>query len=151
VKILATFDESLFSEAIIPQLEELARLPDVEIVLLSLVETPLVASDAVDAALAELSRYLDGIVQRLPKGPRYRTITAVTMFPAASIIEHALDEQPDVIVMANARTHRLSACAVRFRDRSSGQSVDRTGAARSPIAGARLDLMRRLYCHQRSL
>jgi nucleotide-binding universal stress UspA family protein len=100
VKILATFDESLFSEAIIPQLEELARLPDVEIVLLSLVETPLVASDAVDAALAELSRYLDGIVQRLPKGPRYRTITAVTMFPAASIIEHALDEQPDVIVMA---------------------------------------------------
>lgn len=100
MKILATFDESLFSEAIIPQLEELARLPDVEIVLLSLVETPLVASDAVDAALAELSRYLDGIVQRLPKGPRYRTITAVTMFPAASIIEHALDEQPDVIVMA---------------------------------------------------
>jgi nucleotide-binding universal stress UspA family protein len=104
VKILATFDESSFSEATIPVLAMLAGLPDVEVDLCSVAEvTAAFDDDAISTRRQELESYLSRIATRLPNGPAYRVSTDVAMYPmdaAAVLVERAKSEHPDVIVMA---------------------------------------------------
>lgn len=104
MKILATFDESPFSEAIIPVLTMLAALPDVEIHLHSVAEiTAALDDEAIGKRRQELASYLNRIASRLPNGPAYRVGTDVAMYPmdaATVLVERAQSEHPDVIVMA---------------------------------------------------
>lgn len=55
---------------------------------------------AIARRLDELERYLRGVAQRLPVGPRYNIGTCVSHDAAAAIIQRGLKERPDVIVMA---------------------------------------------------
>jgi nucleotide-binding universal stress UspA family protein len=104
MKILATFDESPFSEATIPLLAMLAPLPGVQIDLYSVAEVTAAFDDnTIGKRRRELTVYLNGIAARLPKGPAYRVSTDVAMYPmdaAAVLIERARSERPDVIVIA---------------------------------------------------
>jgi nucleotide-binding universal stress UspA family protein len=101
MKILATFDGSPLSEAILPQLSMLAALPNVEMDLLSVaVVTPSTRPQSISSRTSELETYLNGIVSRLPQGPDYRVWTDVSMYPATTIIEWAKNRQPDLIVLA---------------------------------------------------
>ncbi len=104
MKILATFDESPFSEASIPVLTLLAALPDVEIDLCSVAEvTTAFDDDAISKRRQELESYLNRIASRLPNGPACRVSTVVAMYPmdaATILVERARSEHPDMIVMA---------------------------------------------------
>ena len=104
MKILATFDESTISEAIIPVLTLLAALPDVEIELCSVAEvTAAFDEDAMSKRRLELESYLHRIASRLPKGPEYRVSTDVAMYPmdaATVLVERTQVKHPDLIVMA---------------------------------------------------
>jgi hypothetical protein len=65
MKILATFDESAFSEATIPALTTLAALPGGEIALCSVAEvTTAYDDDAIRERTQELEEYLSRIVSR---------------------------------------------------------------------------------------
>ncbi len=135
MKVLATFDGSPSSEAIIEELTKMLQLPVHEVVLFSVVEppekgvrmrgplrpvigvaagpgsTPMVIqreqpgfaetkAQAIDRELAERADYLHALETRLPKGPRYSCTTVAHDDPARAIIERALTDCPDVIVMS---------------------------------------------------
>jgi nucleotide-binding universal stress UspA family protein len=129
MKILATFDESPFSEATIPVLAMLAALPDVEIDLRSVAEiTAALDDDAIGKRRQELEAYLNRIASRLPNGPTYRVSTDVAMYPmdaATVLVERAQSEHPDVIVMA---THGRSG-VVRMFIGSTADKVVQAGVA----------------------
>jgi nucleotide-binding universal stress UspA family protein len=55
---------------------------------------------AVARRQAELEQYLRGVARRLPVGPRYTVDACISDDPVAAIIECAVKERPDVIVMA---------------------------------------------------
>jgi nucleotide-binding universal stress UspA family protein len=55
---------------------------------------------AVERTLEGTESYLRGLVASMPVGPSYRVEAQVSGDPAATIIEQALRQQPDVIVMA---------------------------------------------------
>jgi len=129
MKILATFDESPFSEATIPVLAMLAALPDVEIDLRSVAEiTAALDDDAIGKRRQGLEAYLNRIASRLPNGPAYRVSTDVAMYPmdaATVLVERAQSEHPDVIVMA---THGRSG-VVRMFVGSTADKVVQAGVA----------------------
>jgi nucleotide-binding universal stress UspA family protein len=129
VRILATFDESPFSEAIIPVLAKLAALPNAEIDLRSVaVTTAAVDDDAVARRRQELEGYLHRIQSQLPTGPAYRISVDIAMYPmdaAFVLVERAQSERPDVIVMA---THGRSGVA-RMLMGSVADKVVRSGIA----------------------
>ena len=129
MKIMATFDESPFSEAAIPILAMLATVPDAEIELLSVSEvTAARGDDAIRKRQQELESYLRGIVTRLPSGPTYLVSTDVAMFPidaATVLVERAESEHPDLIVMT---THGRSG-VVRALLGSVAEKVVQSGAA----------------------
>jgi nucleotide-binding universal stress UspA family protein len=135
MKILATFDGSPCSEAILPQLTSLARGPEDQVTLFSVVEppgggvrmrgplrpvvgvaampgtTPLVVEQtsaryvetkgqAVERAVADREDYLHGLQGKLLQGSAYTCKAVTGEDPARAIIEEALHEGPDVIVMA---------------------------------------------------
>jgi len=67
-------------------------------------------SQAVERRLAEMTDYLRDIATRLPPGPAYRFEARIGEHAASEIIRLALDERPDVIVMAtHGRTGVLRA------------------------------------------
>jgi nucleotide-binding universal stress UspA family protein len=129
MRILATFDESPFSEATVPVLAKLAALPNVEIYLRSVaVITAAVDASAIGRRKEALDAYLRGIESRLPTGPTYRISVDVAMYPmdaAAVLVERAQSERPDVIVMA---THGRSGVA-RMLMGSVADKVVRSGIA----------------------
>jgi len=55
---------------------------------------------AVQRTLEDTEGYLRGLRASLPEGPLYQLAAYVSENPAATIIEQALRQQPDVIVMA---------------------------------------------------
>jgi nucleotide-binding universal stress UspA family protein len=55
--------------------------------------------EAIDRTLAERSDYLEGIIARLPRGPRYNVEALIADDIAAAIIRYAMEHQPDVMVM----------------------------------------------------
>jgi nucleotide-binding universal stress UspA family protein len=107
MKILATFDESPFSEATIPVLTMLAALPSVEIELCSVAEvTPAFDEDAITKRRQELETYLSRIASHLPNS---HFSTDVAMYPMdAATVLIGRSEKPDLIVMA---THGRSGIA----------------------------------------
>jgi nucleotide-binding universal stress UspA family protein len=129
VKILATFDESPFSEAILPILTMLAALPDVELDLCSVAEiTAAFDDDAVSKRRQDLASYLNRIMSRLPAGPTCRVSTEVAMYPmdaATVLVERARSEHSDMIVMA---THGRSG-VVRMFVGSTADKVLQAGVA----------------------
>jgi nucleotide-binding universal stress UspA family protein len=135
VKILATFDGSPCSEAILPQLAKLARGAEDSVTLFSVVEppgggvrmrgplrpvvgvatlpgsTPLVLDQptaryvetkeqAVERSVADRDDYLHALMAHLPAGPVYTSNVVMGEDPARAIIEQAMRDGPDVIVMA---------------------------------------------------
>lgn len=129
MKIMATFDGSEFSESIISHLAWMAVLPEAQFLLFSVAPEPsdrsrqpaMPAAWAVAAMRgeplavesgdqpydeltarrqAEREQYLRGITRRLPVGPRYAVEACISNDAVGAIIEHALKERPDVIVMA---------------------------------------------------
>ena len=129
MKILATFDESPFSETSVSTLTMLATVPGVEIALTSVAEiTAAFGDDAIRQRRQELESYLTQIVNRLPKGPTYRVSTDVAMYPmdaAAVLVERAQSEHPDLIVMA---THGRSG-VVHMLLGSVAEKIVRSGVA----------------------
>jgi nucleotide-binding universal stress UspA family protein len=129
MKILATFDESPLSEATIPALAKLAALPNVEVLLRSvLVSTVAIGDDAVAKRTSELEGYLERLAARLPTGPAYRTGVDVAMLPmdaATVLIERARSEHVDLIVMA---THGRSG-VLRVLLGSVADNIVRSGVA----------------------
>ena len=80
---------------------------------------------AIDRQLAEREDYLRDLIKRLPVGPAYRVATAVHQDPACAIVERALVEAPDVIVMT---THgRTGLVHILFGD--TAEEVVRSGVA----------------------
>jgi nucleotide-binding universal stress UspA family protein len=172
MKILATFDGSKCSEAIVPQLEWMAHLPDAQFTFLSIarrphetaqvgrpsqpsvaglagmgatsiampVADPALVEDrgeAIERTLAERSDYLQGIVARMPRGPKYSVEATIADDIAGAIIRYAMEHKPDVIVMAThgetGMIHRL------FGDTAEG--VVRSGVA--PVLLVHPDTARR--------
>jgi nucleotide-binding universal stress UspA family protein len=129
MKILATFDGSPFSEASIPTLTLFTSMPNVEIAVHSVAEvTVAFDEDAIRQRRQQLETYLTEIVNRLPKGPKYRVSTDVAMYPidaGAMVVERARSEHPDMIVMA---THGRSG-VVRIVLGSVAERVVRSGVA----------------------
>ncbi|MEX2247966.1 MAG: universal stress protein [Dehalococcoidia bacterium] len=134
MKILAAFDGSKCSEAIVPQLEWMARLSDAQFTFLSIVRRPCgtaleepsqtaIASaaatatlagdrgEAVEPAQAERSVYLQDMVSRMPRGPKYSVEVTVGDDVAAAIIRYSMRHKPDIIVMGThgetGMVHRL--------------------------------------------
>jgi nucleotide-binding universal stress UspA family protein len=80
---------------------------------------------AVERTLEETESYLRGLLAGMPAGPSYRVEAHVSGDPAATIIEQALRQQPDVIVMA---THgRTGLVHVLFGD--CAEQIVRSGVA----------------------
>lgn len=80
---------------------------------------------AIDRQLAEREDYLKDLIKRLPVGPMYRVATAVHEDPACAIVERALVEEPDVIIMT---THgRTGLVHILFGD--TAEEVVRSGVA----------------------
>lgn len=134
MKIIATFDRSHCAETVMRPLKQLARMPELKCILLSVEEIPKAVpsrpqsrppasaigalhtqpivldpqyakyaetkSQAIERDLAELEGYLRDIISELPQGPQYVAETHVSDDPAATIIQRALVERPDLIVMA---------------------------------------------------
>jgi nucleotide-binding universal stress UspA family protein len=134
LKIIATFDRSHCAETVMRPLKQLARVPGLKCVLLSVEEIPKAVprqprsrprasaigalhaqpiviepqpakyaetkNQAIERGLAELDSYLRDIISQLPEGPEYTVETHVSDDPAATIIQRALVERPDLIVMA---------------------------------------------------
>lgn len=80
---------------------------------------------AVERELAEREDYLKHVSAGLPPGPSYRTAAVVAEDAATAIVQYALKEQPDVIVMA---THgRTGLVHILFGD--TAEEVVRSGVA----------------------
>ena len=159
MKILATLDGSPSSEAILPLLTKMLRLPAAEVVLFSVVEprekgvrirgamrqaavvvqpgsTPIVVEreqpmyaetkgQAIERVLADRADYLTTIRECLSDGAAYDCVVVAHEDPACAIIERALVDQPDVIVMA---THgRTGLIHILFGDVA--EEVVRSGVA----------------------
>jgi len=110
MKILATFDGSPFSEVILPHLVAMAGIDGVEFILLSVVTGG--AEEAAQHPQQDLreavERYLRELACRLPVGPRYAIVACTGDDSASTIIDRALRERADVIVMAtHGRTGTL--------------------------------------------
>ena len=126
MKILATFDGSKCSEAIVPQLEWLARLDGAEFTFLSIAHQPFDAAhvrtasqpvaaesagsgstpvaaaagrETIERMLADRGDYLADIVSRMPRGRNYSVEVMVADDAAAAIIRYAMEHSPDIIVM----------------------------------------------------
>jgi nucleotide-binding universal stress UspA family protein len=134
MKVLATFDGSACSESILPHVSWIARVPGVRIVLLSVADAPdqpppVWDRDTDGSAIigdeAETEKYLRAIARRLPIGPRYKFLAVSARRAGVAIVETAMREQPDVIVMA---THgRTGAVHLLFGD--TAEQVVRSGVA----------------------
>ncbi len=82
-------------------------------------------SEAPARVAAERADYLHSLVKRLPVGPRYVCQTETNEDPACAIIQRALQDQPDLIVMA---THgRTGLVHILFGD--TAEEVVRSGVA----------------------
>ncbi len=80
---------------------------------------------ALERELAERDDYLKHIAAGLPPGPTYRTVAVAADDAATAIVQRALVEQPDVIVMA---THgRTGLVHILFGD--TAEEVVRSGVA----------------------
>ncbi len=82
-------------------------------------------SQAIQRTIAEMADYLRSVAERLPAGPTYLAEAHVADEPAATIIERARAECPDVIVMA---THAKTG-VVRTLFGSTAEDVVRSGVA----------------------
>jgi nucleotide-binding universal stress UspA family protein len=134
MKILATFDGSVFSESIVPQLRVLCGVPAAEVILLRVAEMPggqgsgvpsapvaatpgstggtaLVVEpaapgvvetkeQAVERVKAELAGYLRDVARQLPEDIPCRTETMLDSDVRSAIVRFAMEEKPDLIVMA---------------------------------------------------
>jgi nucleotide-binding universal stress UspA family protein len=139
VKILATFDESPFSEATIPVLITLSGLPDAAFDLVSVMEvTSAFDEESIGTRRQELVSYLNRIAGRLPDGANCRVSTEVAMHPmdaATILLERARSERPDIIVMA---THGRSGL-VRALLGSVADKIVRSGIAPVLVVRPRAD------------
>jgi nucleotide-binding universal stress UspA family protein len=134
MKILATFDGSVFSESIIPQLRVLCGIPGVELILLRVAEmpggqvsgvpgTPVAATpgssggtalvveppapgvvetkeQAVERVNSELGDYLLDVARQFPEAIPCRTETMLDSDIRSAIVRYAIEQEPDLIVMA---------------------------------------------------
>ena len=146
MKILATFDGSKSSEAILPHLRWMAQILGAEFTFFSVarrphetsrrqrLSQPVVAGmtvagatpitipladpqhvedlgQAIDRALAERSDYLRDLVLSMPPGPTYHVEVSMADHVAAAIIQYAMKDRSDVIVMGThgetGMIHRL--------------------------------------------
>ncbi|MFN2138353.1 MAG: universal stress protein [Candidatus Promineifilaceae bacterium] len=118
-RILVPLDGSLRAEAILPHVEELARLYGAEVILLRVFELlhlmpvdtagdnsfsglPALSSAEIQAHLEESRAYLEDVCQRLGCGERISTRYLVAYGPiAATIIRTANEQEVDLVAMAS--------------------------------------------------
>jgi nucleotide-binding universal stress UspA family protein len=110
MKILATLDGSRSGEAVLDTLVMLGRIPDAEITLFSVTTSGVAArvggrasspdAPSPQAQLTDRAGYLRRIADTLPPGVARGVETVSADRAAPAIIQYALRNRPDVIVMA---------------------------------------------------
>lgn len=171
MKVMATFDGSPFSEATLPLLAEMARMPGVEFRFVQVASQPegrnIEAPDAspsaavlgsrgvvirtpaprtaetktqaVERALEEAREYLAALATKLPEGTRVRCEAHIGDAAGSTIVRCAMQEQPDVIVMA---THGRTG-VIRTIFGATAEEVVRSGVA--PVLLVHPEHSRRMF------
>jgi nucleotide-binding universal stress UspA family protein len=126
MKILATFDGSVCSESILPQLRALSALPGVELILLRVGEVPEETEESVvGRANFDIRDYLQQVARRLALSVPCSIVAVLDQDVRSAIVRCAIERQVDLIVMATHGRGRV----VHMVTGDVAESVVRAGVA----------------------